>query len=161
MLSEQQERTVIGGEDRSTSGNPGSPGVGYCHNVMPSLEGLDSVGFQDIVPAYSPITTLFSDARVIYGSDRTRLYLAFDSAGGIYVLKSGSTFWFKLSETAPLDSEDITVGTVNGISYIYYKAVGCVKYNEATDALDSVTLTSISTASTLGVVASYGYLIAY
>ena len=161
MLSEQQERTVIGGADKSVSGSPESPGVGYCHNIMPSLEGLDSVGFQEIVPAYSPITTLFSDARVIYGSELTRLYLAFDSAGGIHVLKSGSTFWFKLTETAPVTPEDITIGTVNGGSYIYYKAIGCVTYNETTDALDSVALTGLSTASVLGVVASYGYLLAY
>ena len=161
MLSEQQERTVIGGSDKSSSGDPESPGVGYCHNVMPTSKGLDSVGYLQIVPPYSPVTTLFSDVRIIYGSNRTRLYLGFSSDGSIHVLKEGSTFWFKLSETFSVDVNQITIGTVNGVSYIYYKSIGCVKYNESTDALDTVVLTGLVASEIVGITASYGYLIAY
>ena len=144
MLSEQQERTIIGGsEGTGQNQNAGKPSISYCHNVMPAFEGLDSVGYLTIVPIYSPATTLFTDTRIIYGSGRTRLHLAFDSAGGAYVLKSGSTFWFKVASDAPTESEDITVATVNGVSYIYYSGTKAVTYNEITDTLDDVLLTGI------------------
>lgn len=153
----------MGGDARTPVGDSGSIGVSYCHNVMPSQHGLDSVGYLDIVPAYSPVTDLFTDVRIIYGSNRTRLHLAFDSAGGIYVLKSGSTFWFKLTATVPVGvtAEGITIGTVNGVSYLYYYKSSCVKYNESTDTLDAVTLTGVDAGNVVGIVASYGYLIAY
>lgn len=161
MLSEQQHRTIIGGADKSSAENTGTPKVYFCHNVMPSLEGLDSVGYLSVIAAATPAATDFSDTRIIYGSARTRLYLSFTAAGDIYVLKPGSISWLKLAATSPVPVNDITIGTVNGISYIYYKSTGCVQYNEVTDALDSVTLTGINTSAVIGVVASYGYLITY
>ena len=162
MLSEQQARTIIGGSESTDPGATATkPSISYCHNVMPAQDGLNSVGYLQIVPPYSPVTITFSDTRIIYGSNRSRLYLAFDSDGGIYVLKTDAIFWFKLTETAPVSVNEITIGTVNGTSYIYYKGVKCVKYNETTDALDDVPLTGLSASSVLGVVASYGYLLAY
>lgn len=163
MLSEQQPRTIIGGSESTDVGSAavGHPSISYMHNMMPSIDGVDSVGYLQVVPAYDPATTAFSDVRVIYGSARTRLYLAFASDGSIYVLKHDINFWYKLSETFSVSVDEITIATVNGISYIFYSKTGCVTYNEATDALDSVTLTGIAVSVTVGIVASYGYLIAY
>ena len=161
MLSEQQTRTIIGGGDKAETRNVASPKIYYCHNVMPAIDGVDSVGYLSVISAVTPIDLNFSDVRIVYGSNRTRLYLGYTSAGDIYVLKSGTTTWLKLAATSPVPVNDITIGTVNGISYIYYKNIGCRIYNESTDTIDSVTLTGINTANTIGVVASSGYLIAY
>jgi len=164
MLSEQQPRTIIGGSESTDAGAPaasGSPSLAYIHNMMPSMEGLDSVGYLQVAAPYDPATIAFSDVRVVYGSGRSRSYLAFATDGSIYVFDAAISFWVLLTETYSGTPEDVTVATVNGISYIYYSKVGCVLYNEAAGTLDSVTLTGIATSVTLGVVASYGYLIAY
>ena len=157
MLSDQQARTLMSEEVSSNQG----PSIAYMHNMMASKEGVDSVGYLQVAIPYDPVSISFSDVRVIFGSARTRLYLAFNTDGAIYVLKESDGFWMILSETFSGNIEDVTVATVNGISYIYYSQLKCVTYNEATEALDDVTLTGINLTDTLGVVASYGYLIVY
>jgi len=161
LLSEQQPRTIIGGSDKTRPGSIEAPGAYYCHNVMPSIDGLESVGYLSTIPAPAPAVVTFSDVRVIYGNVRTRLYLGFTSDGDIYVIKSGTSVWLKLASTTATPVNDITVGTVNGVSYIYYKSVGCYIYNEATDTIDSIALTGINLVNTIGVVASSGHLICY
>jgi len=167
MLSEQRGVTTIGSAPADTGGDRQEPGVAYCHNVMPSTYGLDSIGYTDRVPAVAPAVTDFSDVRVVYGNARSRLYLAWTATGSVYALPSGASVWVAVVATVPatggvgFSTEDITIGTVNGISYIYYQGVGAFMYNESTGVLDSVTLVGISLVNTLGIVAASGYLIAY
>ena len=166
MLSEQQGRTIIvpqAGEQDSNN----KPALAYCHNVMPSEYGLDSVGYLEVIPAAIPAVSNFVDVRIAYGSARSRLYLAWDATGRVYVYLIGAAAWVKLDDTVPspvtgsFSKEDITIGTVNGVSYIFYSRLGCFRYNESTGVLDPITLTGISIPVTLGVVASSGYLAAY
>ena len=167
MLSEQQGRTIIGKDSGEGDQVGNTPGVAYCHNVMPSAYGLDSVGFLSQVPAIDPAITTLTDVRVIYGDDRTRIYLAWDTLGVIYALITGSSVWIAIPATSPVtggagfSTETVTVGTVNGISYIFYSGIGAFTYNETTNSLDSVTLTGLDIPDVLGVVASSGYLISY
>jgi len=169
MLSEQQTRTVIGSEVGKSPSEINRPGVAYCHNVMPSQYGYDSVGYLSVIPAFSslPVGRSFVDTRVIFGDDKSRIDLAWDNEGSVYALLTGATAWIALPATSPatggpgFTSESVTTGTVNGVTYIFYSTIGAFTYNEGTDSLDSVTLTGISLAVTLGVVASSGYLVAY
>lgn len=167
MLSEQQERTIIGGSEKARAGNTGRPALYYAHNVMPTLKGLDSVGFEEVVPAVIPATTTLSDARIVYSSSRVRLYMAWDSEGRAYDLEEGETTWTQLADTTPstfdtsFDINNVTLGRVNGITYIWYKGVGCFIYDSTLHQLTSVTLGGISIADTLGITASSGYLVAY
>lgn len=169
MLSEQQTRTVIGSTAGEAPTKEDKPGIAYCHNVMPSKYGMDSVGFLSVIPAFAalPAGIVFSDVRVAYGTDMSRVYLAWDSVGVAYALPNGGTSWIVLPPTFPLTGgigfsvDSVTIGTVNGVSYIFFSKIGCFNYNEATNKLDAVTLTGLTIASILGVVASSGYLVAY
>ena len=169
MLSEQMERTIIGGSDKGAgdSGAREKPLAYYMHNVMPTLRGLDSVGYEEVIPAVVPATVLLTDARIVYSLTGVRLYMAWDSQGRAYDLEEGDTAWTALADTSPstfdtsFDINNVTLGRVNGITYIWYKGVGCFVYNSTTHQLDSVILGGISIAGTLGISASSGYLVAY
>jgi len=177
MLTEQQARTTISGALASAraitlagakkAGE--SPSVAYCHNVMPSKYGLDSVGYLSVVTAFSnlPAGLSMTDVRIAYGDNRSRLYLAWDSEGNVYALLGGATSWLAIPATNPVTggagfkANSVTIGTVNGISYILYSKIGAFTFNETTNSLDAVTLTGLTITEVLGVTASSGYLIAY
>ena len=159
LLYKNHPRTLIRDED-SRFDPELSPAIAYMHNVMPSIEGLDSIGFISRANAISGITD-FTDVRVIYCSAKTRKYMGITSSGKIYILNTGATSWTDISFTSPVAASDITTGRVNGITYIYFKQVGCYLYNGTTETLDSVTLTGLTASEILGIAASSGYLIAY
>tara|TARA_R110000772_G_scaffold68760_1_gene152349 strand:+ start:3566 stop:5083 length:1518 start_codon:yes stop_codon:yes gene_type:complete len=168
MLSEQQTRTTIGASDGESPTKEDKPGVAYCHNVMPSAYGFDSIGYKSVVAAATlPVGLSLTDVRVAFGNARSRLHLGWDTEGGVYALLDNTTAWLALPATVPatggagFSAEAVTTGTVNGVSYIFYSGIGAFTYNEATNQLDNVILTGISIPVTLGVVASSGYLIAY
>jgi len=168
MLSEQQSRTIIGSTAGEAPAKEQRPGIAYCHNVMPSRYGYDSVGFLSVVLAFAglPAGLSFSDVRIVYGDAKSRLYLAWDTEGNVYALLSGSSVWIALPATVPATGgpgfslDSVTIGTVNGVSYIFYAGIGGFNFNEVTKVLDAVTFTGLAIATILGVVASSGYLVA-
>lgn len=169
LLSDQQTRTIIGTSTRTSPSGESKVGISYCHNVVPSNYGLDSVGYLSLIPAAAslPIGAFFDDARVVYSTLRNRLYLAWDTQGNVYSLLTGSAIWSLLPATVPVtggssfSSESVTIGTVNGVSYIFYSGIGAFTYDEGTNTLDSVSLTGLAISTILGLVASSGYLVAY
>lgn len=169
LLSEKMGPSIIVSSNRATniSENKDIPHVYYCHNVMPTAEGMNSVGFTTTIAAASPAVTDFAEVKIVYGNARSRLHLAWTTTGEVYSLKPGEVTWLKLADTSPstvgagFSTSDVTVGRVNGKTYIWYLGVGCFTYNEATDVLDNVTLTGLTIADIVGITASSGYLIAY
>jgi len=169
MLSEQQTRTIIGSTAGESPSKEDKPGIAYCHNVMPSEYGMDSVGFISEIPAFNtlPTDSDFSDVRVAFGDKKSRLYLVWDVRGNLFVLLDGSSAWVPVPATIPdpvsptFSADSVTIGTVNGVSYIFYSKLGAFVYNETTNKLDATTLTGLNINVTLGLVASSGYLIAY
>jgi hypothetical protein len=169
LMSDQQTRTVISETGKTANTGSNSPGISYCHNVMPTVNGLDSISYLLMVTAslVLPAGRVFVDARVIYNSDRTRLYIAWDDNGDAYTLYSPSDSWQAVTPTVPIttdnhfSAESVTTATVNGITYIFYSAIGAFVLNASTNVLDSTELTGLDIASVVGLVASSGYLIAY
>lgn len=175
MLSEQQTRTIIG---TSVPGNVAAeasafappktevPGIAYCHNVMPTKYGYQSVGFGDVV--FPPLMfpgRFFIDVRVIYNLNRQRCYMGLDNAGRIHILYPPFFVWVALPDTIPsttspsFTAERVTIGTVNGVSYVYFRGVGCFVFTGA--AMNHLPLLGLDETKVLGVVSSSGYLIAY
>lgn len=168
MLSELQGRTVIGGTIGKSPSQDEQIGIAYCHNVMPVKEGYNSVSFLPTITKLSPAAVKpFSDVRIVYGDDLSRLYLVWDSFGRVFALLDGATSWISVPPTFPatggtsFDPDTVTIGTVNGVSYIFYAGIGAFNYNETDNTLDAVTLTGLSIPAVVGVVESAGYLVAY
>ena len=166
LLSEQQGRTVMGATSEEMYAKDNKPGLFYCHNVMPTKRGLDSIGYKSLLPSASSSYPLL-DVRVAYSTERKRVHLAWNSYGEVYALEKASSEWTKLAPTSPstlsatFSPESVTIGRVNGISYIFYSGIGAFTYNSSAGTLDSVSLTGLDASTVLGVVASSGYLIAY
>jgi hypothetical protein len=169
MLSEQQSRTVIVTDSGNVPSKSLQIGVTYCHNVMPTEYGMNSVGYLPTVPASTDLPTglEFLDTKEVFGDARTRLYLAWDSEGNVYSLLQGSTTWIQVPATTPVtggagfDYNSVTTGTVNGVTYVAYSNIAVFTYNEVTNSLDQATLLGLNASEVIGVTSSSGYLIAY
>lgn len=132
------------------------------HNVMPTQEGLVSVGYEEVVPAAtSEVSENFTDIRLIFGDEGNRVYLGLTSDGHLYALDFNENEWEHEAHSGALSGVLITVGTVKGQSYIYAEGVGCFEYDESIDTYVSVTLTGLAIGTIVGITASSGYLIAY
>lgn len=167
MLSELQGRTVIVSSREEVSSASNKPAIAYCHNVMPTQHGLDSVGYAERVRTFASYEADFIDIRVIFGDEGTRLQLAFNAVGTAYILYDGDDTWTavgKLGTSVPTTSFDvnkISVGEANGVSYIYYRSLAGFTFNETTSVFDQESFTGLDTSEVLGLVSSYSYLIAY
>jgi len=153
FLSEQQGRNVFVKSDRYDSEVMAK--IYYCHNVMPTKYGIKSIGYMEHITGI--ISTPLTDVRTVYSTNRNRTYIAWDNTGRAYALKLGTTAWIALPDTTPstvsstFSINNVTLGTVNGITYIFYKGIGCFKYNDSTDTLDAVTLTGVTIANVIGI----------
>ena len=171
MLSENMGRTVMSADRQNAAATEqdDKPQVMYCENVLPTLEGMASVHLLEVIPAAvgnDPVLNPFVDARVIFGSKMSRLYLSVTANGTYWVLNQdniSAPFW-ELSGWAavdPYDKELLTIGTVDGVSYLYYPGTDVAVYDEDLGQFVAVTLTGINMDNFLGLTASSGYLIAY
>lgn len=134
----------------------GIPQFYYCHNVMPTAEGLQSVG-------YSPITNpvigkTFISQTLLRDASDNKVYMGITSAGEVY-LSSGLSWIYKTTFTGTY--QNITTAYVSGVTYIWIPGVGCKIYDFTSATFVDVTLTGLDIPTTLGICPSYGYLIAW
>lgn len=171
MLHSKQSRTIIGAAIGEAPSADNRPGIAYCHNVMPTEYGVTSIAYKETVPVVPglAINETFVDVRAAFGDEKSRIYLAWTSAGEVYVLRTGpyvSEAWYILPTTSPavtlpLDPDTITIGNVDGISYIFYANSGGFTYSESTNSLVAVAFNGLSITDILGLTSTSGYLIAY
>lgn len=160
----------------------GNPQIFYCHNVMPSTTGWQSVGFN---LAYSPpdagVDLDFERAQIVYGgkivsetiegvvtpvvkSTGFKTYLAHVKAGvsGVYVLDIATLKWKLVSGSPSIPANcPVSVATVNGVSYIYFSNIGCYIYNNETNSLVERVLAGLNKTTTIGLASANGYLFAW
>jgi len=128
-------RQVTSQED--TDKDAGIPQIYYCHNVMPNQQGLQSIGYTEIIPAFGG--SLFTQIFLLRDGDGNRAYLGVASDGGFYIL-IGTTWTLKATYIA---GALVTVAYVGGKSYIYVAGSGCYFYQFDIATLNPVTLTSL------------------
>jgi hypothetical protein len=177
----QQDQNYVKGVSAADSQVPpdiGIPQIYYAHNVMPSTHGYQSVGFDTVYTgldwgAVTPSAVEFKRAHLIQGgqivsskpaSTGFKSYLSVPKSGAnsVFVLDVVSGKW-KIVLGAPTvtATTEVTVSTVNGVSYIFFSKIGTYIYNNNTNTLIARTLTGLAVASIIGMVASNGYLFAY
>lgn len=149
-------RQLVASEDQDK--DIGIPQVYYCHNVMPHGQGWQSVGYTSILPSAGSNYN-FSNIYLLRDGSDNKIFMGVNTNGDMYVSDGTGAPWvYKQTVTA---GKLITTAYVSGITYIYVANVGCYKYNFATNAFVSVTLTSLTAANILGITYSAGYLIAW
>lgn len=175
-LSEDQTRTVISASGLE-GGRENLPGIAYCHNVVPTERGIQSVNYKPLAAAIVGLTGKVVDVRVIYSLQRNQFYLAFCDDGAVYRLDPGFTFriWVLVSPAAfpgvPSYDKDLrSEGRVNGVTYMYYpqfqvepgsgNAVAYY-YDDILEDFVAVEMDGTDWDSVLGIAGSSGYLIAF
>lgn len=173
FLSEQFGRSVIIGQldhiektsSTDSSGQEktskfGTPQMYYCHNVMPSTAGLQSISYKQLI-AYTVDASLFKGIISLRDAQDRVAYLGFTESGNFYVSLSPFTTWVYKTALVDLTNKIITRAYVQGTTYIYISNVGCYKYDFTTNNLVLVTLTGLSAVDVIGITSLSGYLIAW
>lgn len=139
----------------------GIPQIYYAHNVMPTSQGLQSIGYADLIP--SPLAGA-TDFEKIYNLHYATgsAYLAIRPNGDAYTLIYGATpVWTAINNVGSIVDRIITVANISGESYVYISNVGCFKYNAGTNQLDAQVLTGLTAIDIIGIVGAVGYMIAW
>lgn len=142
----------------------GIPQVYYCHNVMPSTYGFQSVGYKTQYNPYGGGAVDMDKVELVISIEGVRTYVAwdFEIAKTILILAEDGV-WF-IPSNAPADLNEstvVTVAAINGITYICVAFKGVWKYNATNHALEPVTLEGLNVGTLKGIVASSGYLLAW
>lgn len=170
LLSEFLPRTTVTDEKSRAQRTQEQPQVMFAENVLPTLQGVESIQFFDAIPAVPGRTADFVDVRIIFGSvDRSRIYIALCEDAVIYVLNEDdpeAPVWELPAVTAPFGApygtERLTISTVNGISYLYYYNQGVLyTYDEGIKEFVLATPVGLAMSEVLGFISSSGYLVAY
>lgn len=139
----------------------GVPQLYYAHNVMPTAEGVQSVGFDNQVAALSPVENTFTNVHILRDAAENKAYFSHTSDGRNFISIYPFYNWVETTYVAGAVNSKVTVAHISGVSYIYFSSYGCYKYDFASNSLIPVTLSGLTPANILGIVSSSGYLIAY
>lgn len=191
LLSDLSGRTIINPQadntfarfvssDGQSPVDTGIPQMFYCHNVMPSTYGWQSVRYNTVFNVgAAPPAADFENTKLVYAgqvitsgsppvetlsSTGYKSYMAITGVGAnqVYIIDPANNSW-KMVLGAPVLPAGcvMTVATVNGVSYIYFSTVGCYIYNNNTNTLIERVLDGLDKVATLGIVAANGYLNAF
>lgn len=146
-------RQVTSPED--SDADAGIPQIFYCHNVMPTASGFQSVGHKEVLGA-GPASNL-ETVDILRDAGDSKVYFSVAADGKFYV-NDGSGWVYKITKPA---GRLITTAYVSGINYIYVEGDGCYKYDFASGTFLSVPLTSLDASNVKGITGAVGYLIAW
>lgn len=140
----------------------GVPQLYYCHNIMATAQGYQAVDYLQLTAPVGGGVVDFTDVISVFeGGTGNKAYIAYTAAGNFYYGLDPFTTWVSLGHIVGSEGKNVTVGYINGITYIYVANVGCYQFNFSTNALTPITLTGLTPANILGIFACQGYLIAY
>jgi hypothetical protein len=134
----------------------GIPQVLYCHNVMPSAEGFQSVGYTPII---TDGNSNFENIFILQDVNGNEVFFSHTQDGNNYVLAYGQSRWTVLNSITTIPNGLVTTATLNGQSYIYFESVGCFIYYNGT--LQEVELAGLDKTKVKGITSSSGYMIAW
>lgn len=141
----------------------GIPQIFYMHNVMPTAEGLQSVGYFNAVPALALTATDFDSAFTIRDVDENK-GLFVPAVGKNYIYNANNAAWQSINPIAPgtiSANTMVTVAQIHGHTYLFYQKNECYEYDFTTNTISVVPLTALTVANINGICAAVTYLIAW
>lgn len=114
----------------------------YCENVIPIAKGLQSAGFVIEYPPYEPPATDFDQLFLIRNTSLGTDISFSPGRGKNYVYRDAEEGWVSYSPFVfNADYKNITHGTVNGRTFIFYERTKCVEWDPVTPDVVDITLT--------------------
>ena len=158
-------RGLASGENGLIDGaSRGIPQIMYMHNVIPSTEGFQSVGFKSRVGAIgvpADIKDLILVKDVVSIGSEVACYLTWSkTANSFYSLTqngAGVWSWAAVVTTGVIDhnlTDRVTAAQVNGVTYLllYFSAQQCRQYNQFANQLNTVALLGTAAAFPAGLI---------
>jgi hypothetical protein len=141
----------------------GIPVALYMHNVMPTAQGYQSVGYEQQIVTNLSGASLDDIVTLLYANPEA-VVLFSPSLGNNYIYSANTNTWVSTNPQAAgviNASTMVTYAYVDGVTYFCYEGVGVFKFNPTTLAIDTVTLTGLVIGNIKGICSAYGYLIAW
>lgn len=138
----------------------GIPQIYYAHNVMPTSQGFQSIGYVPMIPGPAGVTNLQKIYALHYATGSA--YLTIHPDGRAFTLVYGaSAQWVQINSVNSTLDKVVTVANISGVSYVYISGAGCYAYNPIGNTLDPVVLSGLVAANVIGIVGAVGYMIAW
>ena len=178
VIDSRGDQTYVKGvsTDGSVPLDLGVPQAFYCHNIMPSIYGYQTINYTNVFAAPAS-AAVFSDLALVYATRGTieptptgfRSYVAIGkeiSSGDnfLYVVDVDFFNWRKITAGQPASIPDgtiLTTANVNGVTYIFLSGIGAFFYDDTIDTLLPRTLDGLDIAEILGISSSNGYMFAW
>lgn len=161
QFDENYEKVLVSPADIAK--DKGIPQAFYMHNVMPTAQGYQAIGYDIKDPGIPPAQN-FDVAFRLHNSDgNSFVFVPANGTNYIYDTAQGgwTSFPFAPGTCSVLNPPLVTTAFIDGETYIFYEGIGCFKYNDGAVTFDTVTLTGITVADCTGICAANGYMIAF
>lgn len=149
----------------------GIPQIFYGHNVVPTGQGFQSIGYDSVIAGLVGVTSFDSAINIKDINDNNFLYsLGLSDAGGaqnfIFDASIVPNTWASVSPfMAGTFTKRPTVSTayIRGNQYIFFEKIGCFQYQNiaGVQSLVPVVLAGLVATNIIGITQSNGYMIAY
>ena len=141
----------------------GVPQVFYMHNVIPTEQGYQSVGYQQSIPPASPAQTDFDQYFVLRDSSENKA-LFVPAAGKNYIYTQVAAAWASVNPLTPGSFPSnglVTASYVHKRTFIYYEKLGAYEYDFTLGVFAPVVFTALNFANIRGICSAVGYNIAF
>lgn len=172
LLSAFQGQTVIVGrfdQDYALDENPNNvqklqkekqiAEAYYCHNVVPTGQGYQSIGYTEKIPA-SLTGTGFDRCYLLRDINENKSFFS-PASGKNFIFDRNRITWQSTNPIVGFENALVTVAYLNGETYFFYKKKGCFKYDKTTGTIVAVVLIGLVVANLNGICASSGFLLAW
>lgn len=163
LISELLTRTVMvqRGEPIQRGGLD-APQVLYGHNIVPTPQGYQSIGYKRQVQPTS-LSDFTHRHNLREASTGKAAMLGVTRTGRLFVADLAAPTWLELGTggLGDLRNRVVTSAFCQGITYIYFAKLGAFTYDFVAKTLVPVTLSGLDPTKILGIVSSNGYLLAY
>lgn len=167
----QGQTVIVPGKDQAFSSNvittaaddekdKGLPQIYYADNVMPTGEGIQSVGYTTRLLGLPGVMN-FQGIFVLRDIDENKVLFS-PSANQNYTYDATIGFW-KPNPTIPDIGSNklVTVAYIAGVTYVFFQGVGMYTYDTTTKLLTPVPLTGLIASTINGITESSGFLLAW
>lgn len=132
----------------------------YVHNVMPTGQGYQSVGYTQKIAPFAPAVMDFTNAYVLRDVDENKSLYS-PAAGKNYIWDRNYGVWRSVNPIVGHENALVTVAYLSGETYIFYEKLGCFKYDKVTGTIISVVLIGLVVTNINGICAANGFLLAW
>lgn len=149
--------------DKDLDKDIGIPYLYYCHNVIPTSQGYQSIDYTTLISSISGVNNFSFIFPVLFSSTsaQNKAYIGVTADGKVYYSYDPYYNW-TLAQTIPsIAGARPTTAIVNGTTYVYFAKVGCYYFDFSANQLVSQTLTGLTTSDILGITSAVGYMIAW